>query len=57
MTQAQLAELAGVTQQALSRIEKGETVPRLRTMEAIARSLGISVEKLFPMASRPRQAS
>lgn len=54
ITQAQLATICGVTQQALSRIERGQVVPRLRTMQSIAGGLGTSMEALFPMSSAPR---
>jgi transcriptional regulator with XRE-family HTH domain len=57
MTQAQLAELADVTQQAISRVEKGEVIPRLATMWAIASALGTSIEVLFPMTSAPKPKS
>ncbi|WP_037571933.1 helix-turn-helix domain-containing protein [Phaeacidiphilus oryzae] len=40
MTQAQLADGAGITQAALSRIENGKTSPRLSTVERIAHALG-----------------
>ena len=54
MTQARLAELAGVTQQSISRIERGEVTPRVTTMYDIARALGTSIDALFPMTSAPR---
>ncbi len=56
ITQAQLAELSEVTQQAISKIETNPAaVPRIYTIEAIARALGTNVEELFPWESRPRQ--
>lgn len=53
ITQVQLARIAGVTQQAISRLERGEVAPRIRTMRAVAGALGTTVEALFPMSSAP----
>lgn len=54
MTQAQLAEASGVTQQAISRLEHNTAAqPRLTTMEALARATGTKVDALFPWESRP----
>jgi transcriptional regulator with XRE-family HTH domain len=57
LSQQKVAELAGITQQALSSIERGKAVPRFLTMDALARALGTSVEQLFPIESRPKVAS
>lgn len=54
LTQTQVAELAGVTQQAVSSFERGRTVPRMRTLDRLAAAVGTTVTELFPMASRPR---
>lgn len=40
MTQAQLAEVCGIQQAALSRFERGKGNPTLQTLEAIARGVG-----------------
>jgi transcriptional regulator with XRE-family HTH domain len=40
LTQAQLADLAGITQAALSRAETGRTLPQLRTLVTIGEVLG-----------------
>lgn len=50
LTQTQVADLAGITQQSLSRIERDEVIPRFSTMDALARALGTTVEQLFPIA-------
>jgi transcriptional regulator with XRE-family HTH domain len=41
LTQAQLAELSGVPQAAISRIERGERTPRRSTLEKLARVLKV----------------
>ncbi|WP_052434062.1 helix-turn-helix transcriptional regulator [Streptacidiphilus melanogenes] len=43
LTQAQLADLAGITQAALSRAETGRTLPQLRTLMTIGQVLGQNV--------------
>ena len=53
ITQVQLAKLANITQQAVSRLERGEVTPRVSTMLAIALALGTNIEVLFPMSSAP----
>jgi transcriptional regulator with XRE-family HTH domain len=45
--------LANITQQAVSRLERGEVTPRVSTMRAIALALGTNIEVLFPMSSAP----
>jgi transcriptional regulator with XRE-family HTH domain len=49
LTQTQLAEAAGVTQQTISEIESGR-IPRLATAYAVATALGATPEELFPQA-------
>lgn len=46
LTQAALAEQAGITQPAITRIENGETAPQLETLAGIAAVLGTSVRVL-----------
>lgn len=48
LTQAELADLAGITPQALRSIEKGRSNPRVKTAKAIAEVLGITLDALFP---------
>lgn len=57
LTQSQVAQLAGITQVALSKIELGRNNPRVTTMDALAKALGTTVEDLFPIGSRPRSRS
>ena len=47
-SQAQLAELAGMTQQAVSAIETGSVSPRITTARRIAVALRTDLESLFP---------
>ena len=46
MTQAALAQKAGITQAALSQIEKPEAKPHKATLEKIAAALDLTVEHL-----------
>jgi transcriptional regulator with XRE-family HTH domain len=47
LTQAQLAEKAGVTQGAISMIERGERVPSLDVLVKIADALGCKIDELI----------
>lgn len=47
MTQAELAEKAGVTQSFISDLEGNKKFPLLSTMDKIAHALGIDVTDLF----------
>ena len=40
MTQAELAEKSGVRQSNISRIESGSAVPKLETLQTLARAMG-----------------
>ncbi len=46
MTQARVAKKAGISQAALSQMEKSENRLRTATLEKLARSMGLSVEQL-----------
>jgi len=46
-TQEELADLAGVTLRTIQRIEKGDTLPRGYTLQALAKALGKPVEALY----------
>ena len=46
-TQRQLADLAGVTSQTISNLERGERQPSLETAVAVARAFGLPVEVVF----------
>tara|TARA_Y100000114_G_C11629074_1_gene263512 strand:- start:36 stop:410 length:375 start_codon:yes stop_codon:yes gene_type:complete len=45
-TQSELAERAGITQNQVSRIEKGKTRPRGSTIQGLADALGVDPEDL-----------
>jgi transcriptional regulator with XRE-family HTH domain len=47
LSQRALAAAAGITQAALFRLESGETDPRLSTLRAIARALGVTVAEIL----------
>jgi len=47
MTQEQLCEVAGLSLDAVSRIEHGTRVPTLDTIERLARGLGVAVSSLI----------
>ena len=47
-TQRELADLAGVNQFTVSRLERRLHTPNLTTAEAIARALGRPVDAVFP---------
>ena len=48
LTQAELAEKAGITQAALSRMEGGESRLRKATRQKLASAMGINFEQLDP---------
>jgi transcriptional regulator with XRE-family HTH domain len=48
LSQRQLADLAGVSRETISLIERGE-LPRVRTAYAIARALGVALGELLPI--------
>jgi transcriptional regulator with XRE-family HTH domain len=52
-TQVDVAKNMGVAPQTISKIERDEIVPRLRTMESLAQALGTTLEELFPLSARP----
>ena len=47
LTQEQLAEMVGITQQHLQRVETAHSVPSLSKLRDIADVLGVPVQKLF----------
>jgi putative transcriptional regulator len=51
LTQAELAELAGITRKSINAIEMGHMVPSTILALKLARALGVSVEQLFRLAS------
>jgi putative transcriptional regulator len=49
LTQAELAERAGITRRSVNAIETGRMVPSVKLALALARALGVSVEALFEL--------
>lgn len=47
LTQAELAEKAGMKQSSLAQLEKAETTPRKATLAKLAKAMDISVEQLI----------
>ena len=48
LSQAELAERCGVTQQAINRIEQGDAMPSLKMLEALAQAFEIKPSALLP---------
>lgn len=53
LTQAALAESAGLTQQYVAKIETGRINPTLATMAAVARVLGTEIGDMLRLAGPP----
>lgn len=49
LTQAQLAELSGITRKSINAIESGRMVPSTILALKLARTLGVTVEELFSL--------
>jgi transcriptional regulator with XRE-family HTH domain len=47
LSQLELANLVGVRSEAISLAERGKTVPHARTLEGIARVLGVKLEEIL----------
>ncbi len=50
LTQNELAQLLGVSDKAVSKWENGQSVPRMETFEALAHTLGTTVEELIAIS-------
>jgi len=53
LTQADLADLAGVTRKSVNAIETGRMVPSIVLALKLARALGASVDALFSLDGKP----
>jgi transcriptional regulator with XRE-family HTH domain len=53
LSMRQVAEMAGISNPYLSQIERGLREPSERVIDAIARTLELSAEKLYEQAGRP----
>ena len=49
LTQAQLADLSGITRKSINAIESGRMVPSIVLALKLARTLGVTVEELFSL--------
>jgi putative transcriptional regulator len=49
LTQAELADLAGVTRKSINAIEMGHMVPSIVLSLKLAHALGVTVEELFSL--------
>jgi transcriptional regulator with XRE-family HTH domain len=56
-SQEELAEAAGLSRDAISRIERGDREPRLATLEAIACAAGLEVGQLLGSGKKPARTS
>jgi transcriptional regulator with XRE-family HTH domain len=57
MTQAQLAEMIGISQPRIAMIERGEANPRLITLSKLAHTLGVTLSELLVEPARTRRAA
>ena len=53
LTQAQLAERVDISDEFLSRMERGAKAPSLHTAEKVARALGVSMKEVFDFEAVP----
>lgn len=49
LTQAQLADMSGITRKSINAIESGRMVPSTILALKLARTLGVTVEELFSL--------
>ncbi len=54
LTQAQVCESAGISVDAVTRIESGSRAPELRTIELLALALGVAPREFFEGTSPPQ---
>lgn len=55
LTQAALAEEAGITRQAVAHLEQGLREPSWATVQAIARALGVSCQEFMDEPAKPKK--
>lgn len=56
MSQAQLAEAAGTSEEWIRRIERGARSPSFDTLEALSAALGVTVARLFAGCGGAKEA-
>lgn len=54
LTQADLADMAGVTRKSVNAIETGRMVPSVVLALKVARALGVSIDTLFSLDGRDK---
>lgn len=55
LTIEQLAEMSGITENFLGKIERGDSVPSLPTMDSIACALNVGIDYLSGHTERPSE--
>lgn len=55
LTIEQLAELSGITENFLGKIERGDSAPSLPTMDSIASALNVGIDYLSGSTDRPSE--
>lgn len=55
LTAAQLANIIGITQSALTKLENGNSGKRFEILVKLARALGVSIDALFPEMDAPQE--
>ena len=55
LTMEKLAELSGITENFLGKIERGDSIPSLPTMDSIARALNVGIDYLIGYSDRPSE--
>ena len=55
-SQEELAEAAGLSRDAISRIERGDREPKLATLEAIANAVGLELAQLLASDKKPSRS-
>ena len=56
LTQAQLAEKADISVESISRLERGKTIPSLKTLDRIAKILKTSLSQLFAFGESSKKS-
>lgn len=51
MTQSAVACEAGISQEYVSQLERGEKIPSLKTAQRIARVLNVTTDQLWPLSA------
>ena len=57
LTQVELAQILGVSQEAVSRWESGSATPQVAKLPALAKALGCTIGELFEAAAPPEESA